>query len=140
MNEKPQLHDTPIAADRKPYQAPRLSIYGSVQALTATGSMGGSENNAVDGMCQSDVTRMACTSDIRAKQDIVVVGRHPLGFGLYLFDYKPEFSHLPRGRQFGAMAQEVASVVPEAVSAGDDGYLRVNYAMLGIDSKLSAAH
>jgi len=30
------------------------------------------------------------------------------------------------------MAQEVATVVPEAVSSGRDGYLRVDYGRLGL--------
>jgi hypothetical protein len=32
----------------------------------------------------------------------------------------------------GVMAQEVAEIVPDAVMYGDDGYLRVDYARLGL--------
>jgi hypothetical protein len=32
----------------------------------------------------------------------------------------------------GVMAQEVAEIMPDAVLLGSDGYLRVNYARLGL--------
>ena len=42
------------------------------------------------------------------------IGHHPNGFGLYLFDYKVEFQGAwGRGRQFGVMADEVESVMPD---------------------------
>ena len=61
------------------------------------------------------------------------IGDHPAGFGIYLFDYKPEFRDaFGYGRQFGVIANEVLGVFPDAVSRGGDGLLRVNYARLGI--------
>jgi len=36
-------------------------------------------------------------------------------------------------RYEGVMAQDVLKVMPEAVSVGEDGYYRVDYAMLGIE-------
>ena len=33
----------------------------------------------------------------------------------------------------GVMAQDVLKVMPAAVTTGEDGYYRVNYAMLGIE-------
>ena len=81
------------------------------------------------------------TSDIRLKQNIVRIDNHPLGFGVYLFDYKPEFQELAgRGRQFGVMADEVETVMPEAVVIHPDGYKQVNYAMLGIDFSECRVH
>lgn len=71
-------------------------------------------------------------SDPATKQNIEAVGTHPAGFGLYLFDYKAEFANQGAGRQFGVMADEVARFVPDAVSKGTDGILRVNYAKLSI--------
>ncbi len=74
------------------------------------------------------------TSDRACKTNLTHVGTHPMGIGLYLFDYKAEFQELAgRGRQFGVMADEVETVMPEAVVMHPDGYKRVNYAMLGID-------
>lgn len=67
------------------------------------------------------------------KENIVRIGVHPLGIGLYLFDYRSvhrqEWGH---GRQFGVMADEVESVMPDAVLIHSDGYKMVDYAMLGI--------
>lgn len=72
-------------------------------------------------------------SDRAAKENIVRIGLHPLGIGLYLFDYKPEFhDSYGHGRQFGVMADEVESVMPVAVSFGPRGHKVVNYAMLGV--------
>jgi hypothetical protein len=66
-------------------------------------------------------------SDIRLKRDIHMVGRLANGLGLYRYRY------LWSDAEFvGVMAQEVALVQPKAVVHGLDGYLRVNYALLGI--------
>ncbi len=72
-------------------------------------------------------------SDRAIKENIVRIDKHPLGIGLYLFDYKPEYrDEWGHGRQFGVMAQEVEVVMPEAVSVHPHGYKTVNYGMLGI--------
>ena len=72
-------------------------------------------------------------SDSSIKENIVRIGDHPRGIGLYLFDYKPEYRDVwGHGRQFGVMAQEVETVLPEAVIMHPDGYKMVNYTMLGI--------
>jgi hypothetical protein len=105
------------------YAAPTLSIYGSVRQLTGSQSNVGLD---VMGMVQ-------LISDAAYKENAVRIGEHPAGFGLYLFDYKPAFRDaFGHGRQFGVMAQEVEPIVPEAVTMGDDGYRRVDYARLGI--------
>ena len=66
------------------------------------------------------------------------VGRHSLGFGLYLFNYKAEFRNAyGHGRQFGVMASEVEAIVPAAVSEGPLGHKTVDYAMLGISRVVS---
>jgi hypothetical protein len=76
-------------------------------------------------------------SDRRLKQEIVKIGMHPAGFGVYLFDYKPEYrDQWGYGRQFGVMADEVEKVMPEAVSVHPAGYKMVDYAMLGISRNL----
>lgn len=66
-------------------------------------------------------------SDRRLKQDIVRVGTHSLGIGLY------EFSYVGRtGRHTGVMAQEVLSVAPHAAILGADGFYRVDYGAIGL--------
>ena len=122
---------------KKKYKSPGLVCYGSVSVLTQSGTMGAAENATT-----SLMSEMATgPSDMRLKQDTVLVGNHPSGFGLYLFDYKAEFSEsFGSGRQFGVMAQEVEAVVPNAVFTHADGYKRVNYAMLGISLSPRRVH
>lgn len=110
-------------SNKKPaYTKPTLTVFGSVRNLT-----GGSVATDTD-----DAAVMMTMSDRSTKQNIVEVGTHPAGFGLYLFDYKPEFAFAGTGRQFGVMADEVARIAPEAVAEGEDGILRVDYGKLGI--------
>jgi Chaperone of endosialidase len=67
-------------------------------------------------------------SDVRLKRDIVLVSRLDNGLGLYRYRY------LWNDQVYvGVMAQEVAQIVPDAVMRGSDGYLRVNYARLGLN-------
>jgi hypothetical protein len=71
------------------------------------------------------------------KENIVRLDTHPLGIGLYLFDYKGKYrAQWGHGRQFGVIAQEVEAVMPEAVCMHPDGYKMVNYAMLGISHRI----
>lgn len=63
-------------------------------------------------------------SDIRLKSNIVKVGEHPKGFGIYEYD---KFGQ----RERGVMAQEVEKIMPEAVATHESGYKMVNYSMLG---------
>jgi hypothetical protein len=116
---------------RKNYTAPSLVIYGAVRDLTQGGSMGSQENF----WCFINVpqpNRKPC-SERRVKENIVRIGDHPLGFGLYLFDYRPEYcAQLGQGRQFGVMIDEVERVMPEAVSMHPDGYKRVDHSLLRI--------
>lgn len=68
-------------------------------------------------------------SDRRLKEDITLVGRDDnTGLNLYRFSYKDD----PESRRFvGVMADEVESVIPEAVTYDADGYAMVNYELLG---------
>ena len=69
---------------------------------------------------------IAARSDTRLKTEIARVGQLDNGLPLYRFRYlwSKEFF-------VGVMAQEVLPVVPYAVIVGEDGFMRVNYAMLG---------
>ena len=111
---------------RKAYSPPRLVKYGEVRTLTQSGSSGGAENVAMPA-----ANKMA--SDRALKENISRIGDHPFGFGLYLFDFKPEHRAAHGdGRQFGVMAQEVDGVAPHAVGRDAAGHAVVDYAALGI--------
>src|SRR6476646_5564747 len=66
-------------------------------------------------------------SDIELKHDVVLLGHLANGLGYYRFSYVG--SSKP---YVGVIAQEVQSLVPEAVTRGRDGYLRVHYEQLGL--------
>ncbi len=122
MNIPTQAKENP----KKTYAPPRLVTYGHVRALTQAGSKGSAERGSTSKAKKAGSDRMI-------KENIVRIGVHPLGIGLYLFDYRSvhrqEWGH---GRQFGVMADEVESVMPDAVLIHSDGYKMVDYAMLGI--------
>lgn len=66
-------------------------------------------------------------SDIRLKRDIALLDRLPNGLGVYTYRYL-----WSDAVYVGVMAQEVAGSVPDAVVKDANGYLRVNYARLGL--------
>jgi Protein of unknown function (DUF3300) len=66
-------------------------------------------------------------SDIALKHDIVLLGHLANGLGYY------RFSYLGSSKAYvGVMAQEVQALMPDAVTRGRDGYLRVYYDRLGL--------
>jgi hypothetical protein len=69
-------------------------------------------------------------SDARLKRDIALVGRLDNGLGLYRYRYLWSDTEY-----VGVMAQEVALMQPRAAVHGFDGYLRVNYGLLGLRLK-----
>ena len=67
------------------------------------------------------------SSDVRLKTDIRRIGTAAHGLPLYTFRYVGD-----EARYEGVMAQDVLGVMPAAVSVGEDGHYRVDYALLGI--------
>ena len=66
-------------------------------------------------------------SDIELKHDVVLLCHLANGLGYY------RFSYLGSSKPYvGVIAQEVQRLVPEAVTRGRDGYLRVHYEQLGL--------
>lgn len=123
--------ETPEPRIRKNYTPPSLVIYGAVGRLTQ-----GGVGTKIETMTPGGLRRKP--SERRAKENIVRIGDHPLGFGLYLFHYRPEHrAQWGHGRQFGVMIDEVEIVMPEAVSMHRDGYKRVDYGMLGISRSIN---
>lgn len=72
----------------------------------------------------------AAASDVRLKKNIQHRG-NVNGINFYSWDWNDEGLKLA-GDQigFGVIAQELLGIKPDAVSLGDDGYLRVNYSMV----------
>lgn len=66
-------------------------------------------------------------SDMLLKDHVVLLGRLGSGLGFYRFEYTGSDT-----TYVGVIAQEVQGVAPQAVSRGADGYLRVNYELLGL--------
>ena len=122
-----------VQRGKRRYAAPHLVRFGALRDLTQAGA-GSKTESGNPGNCSQDPNRKPCTpSDRTVKENIVRIGTHPLGIGLYLFDYKPEFrEQCGHGRRFGVMADEVETVVPEAVCEHPAGYRMVDYTMLGI--------
>jgi hypothetical protein len=131
MNPEPRI-ENPEPRIRKNYTPPSLVIYGTVGRLTQGGS-----GSTTEQMMNGSKTRKPA-SERCVKENIVRIGDHPLGFGLYLFDYRPEHcAQWGHGRQFGVMIDEVEIVMPEAVCMYRDGYKRVDYGMLGISRSIN---
>jgi len=76
---------------------------------------------------------MAMSSDRRAKESIARVGILPNGIPTYRYRYKGESQE-----RLGVMSDDVRQIRPDAVTVGDDGYDRVNYAAIGAEHLLEA--
>lgn len=106
---------------KAPYRSPRIEVLGSLRSATrATGPANGDAGQG-----------MMVASDRNVKEDIVRIGQHPLGLGIYVFRYKAPWSErFGNQRRVGVMADEVAEKYPDAVSRHEDGYLMVDYGRL----------
>lgn len=119
--------------NRRPYSPPLLTFYGRVAEITQNGAGTTAENNGSPGQCNPNKPITEKCSLREMKENISLVGKHPMGIGLYTFDYKPEYrEYAGYGRQFGVMIDEVVAVNPEAVRVDLNGYPVVDYTMLGI--------
>ena len=98
------------------YQQPGSSLGQIAGLASGIGTLFG--NTSATG------TGTPTTSDRRLKSNIVRVGTHPLGIGIYEYD-------IWGMRQRGVMADEVMSVMPEAVTMQDNGYMAVFYDKIG---------
>jgi hypothetical protein len=81
----------------------------------------------VRGVARRTTRRVIRRSDMMLKHDISLLGHLDNGLGFYRFSYKGSDK-----AYVGVMAQEVQTVVREAVVRGSDGYLRVSYDTLGL--------
>jgi hypothetical protein len=76
-----------------------------------------------NGNCEAPIV----VSDRRLKRDIVLLARRRDGIGIYRYRYLWSDTVY-----VGVMAQEVAAIMPDAVMCPGDGFMRVNYARLGM--------
>ncbi|HEY7248395.1 MAG TPA: tail fiber domain-containing protein [Xanthobacteraceae bacterium] len=76
----------------------------------------------ISGSCE-----LAVPSDRFLKRDIALIDRLANGIGIYRYRYLWSDTVY-----VGVMAQEVAAINPRAVTRAADGFLRVNYAALGL--------
>lgn len=82
-----------------------------------------SQNANTAGLYSLGGAGIIAMSDRRLKSNIVRIGTHPIGIGIYEYDIFGD-------RQIGVMAQELLEVMPEAVLQHPSGYLMVNYGRL----------
>ena len=83
--------------------------------------------NIKDVLPLAAVATFATMSDARAKRDITPLAQRENGLQLYRYHYAWSDT-----LYVGVLAQEVREVAPSAVLRGADGYLRVDYARLGL--------
>jgi len=92
-------------------------------------ALGGGSGTTTSGSAGTTGTGGGTTSDMRAKENIELIDVHPDGFGIYEFEYKPEFKKTAGyGRYRGYMAHEVEKVYPNAVITLGSGYKAIKYA------------
>jgi hypothetical protein len=83
--------------------------------------------NIKDVLPLAGVAALATMSDARAKRDITPLAQRENGLRLYRYRYAGSDT-----LYVGVLAQEVREIAPNAVLRGTDGYLRVDYARLGL--------
>lgn len=99
------------AAKQSAFEAESRSAQGFNQGLFQLGSAG--------------IGAAVLLSDRRLKKNIIRIGTHTLGIGVYLFDYLWDEAAI------GVMSDEVKSVMPNAVLKHPSGFDMVDYDMIG---------
>ena len=119
----------PIMAGAQAQDQAAMQRYNAAQsgsnALTSGlfGAAGMALGGPMGGQLGSAIGSAFGSSDRRLKSNIVRVGTHPIGIGVYEYDIRGR-------RERGVMAQELLPVMPDAVAVDGDGYYMVNYAAL----------
>jgi hypothetical protein len=106
----------------------RLIVKGAfVTPIVASFAMSGLTVEVAAQTANSTSSRPLTPSDRRLKTHVTRIAAHPAGFGIYRFKYL-----WTDAEYVGVMAQEVLEAMPKAVVRGDDGFLRVDYAAIGM--------
>ena len=114
----------PIFAGAQAQGAANTQQYGIQQAGV------NAQNAGLYGLGGAGLMAAAYRSDRRLKSNIVRVGRHGTGIGVYEYD-------IAGRRERGVMADEVREVMPEAVIRYPDGFDRVLYHALGLEGPVA---
>lgn len=110
-------------------QGQRLQGLGSIlNAQTGVYNAGSGDNGLMGALGTLGGAAIMKFSDRRMKENIEHVGNTESGLNLYEFNYIGDIDH----RYRGVMADEVESVMPQAVQYDDMGFASVDYSMLGI--------
>ncbi len=104
-----------------------LTIGGALGGLGGGGGGGHRTPSHSDSPGGGGCSGGSCYSDIRVKHDVFQLARTDTGLGVYRYRY-----NWSEQLYVGVMAQEVEKIVPAAVTHGADGYLRVNYELIGL--------
>jgi hypothetical protein len=106
----------------------QANFHANMQQQDQTGQILGGLGGFVAGLAKTGIF----SSDRRLKKDIALIGQDEATL-LNLY----EFSYVDGGgtRYVGVMADEVQERFPEAVYEMPDGFMAVNYALLGIELK-----
>jgi hypothetical protein len=83
------------------------------------------------GMQATTLRRGLVYSDVRLKRDVHEVATIDSGIKLYRFRYRWNATEY-----VGVMAQDIAKLLPDAVSKDADGYLLVDYHRLGLQLRI----
>lgn len=116
---------------KQAYFSPTLVDFGAVVDLTRSGSVGDVEQGN-PANCSQDTNRRSCLpSDVRLKTDVKLFSRDANGLARYVYRYDEALCPEMKPQWYaGYMAHEVAALYPEAVSAGANGYLQVDYSLI----------
>lgn len=83
--------------------------------------------STLGGLFSAGASLIPLFSDVRLKTNIVRVGEHPIGVGIYEYDWIETGEH-----DRGVIAQEVQKVRPDLVDdTHESGFLRVHYDRMG---------
>lgn len=127
---QPALGSTTVT----PTQVQPVNVASGVSAITQSDVAAAQQQQAMYNALMGGLSGLgsagilaAALSDAELKTDIVPIGQLPNGVEVvsfkYLWDDEPFI---------GVVAQQVAEIIPEAVSRGSDGWLRVDYARIGM--------
>lgn len=104
------------------YQAMAASAATSASASKSSGI-----GSTIGGLISGGAALFSLFSDERLKENVELVYRREDGIGIYRFNYRGSDVRFE-----GVLAQEVASIRPEAVDQDADGFYKVDYDMINV--------